>query len=199
MISDNNIGDAGVKHLTECMCTMKHLTHLDISRNNITAEGTKFLLSMFEKVSRPACTSLEELDLSGNPITDNGFRNIAKMTQYIHLKILKLNYCEITQNAINDSIKSSINFDCLESIDLSNNELKQGVVGCLMTSLNPNVLVDLELDNVGVEGNVVGCVATFMDSAKDLKIRRFGLSNCKLVDGQFMRVFRYDFFLFSYY
>lgn len=156
----------------------------------MTAEGTKALLNMFEKVNRPACTSLEELDISSNPISDNGFRNIAKITQHIRLKILKLNYCEITQNAINDSIKSSLNFDCLESIDLSNNELKQGVVSCLMTSLNPNVLVDLELDNIGVEGNVVGCVASFMDSAKDLKIRRFGLSNCKLVDGQFMRIFR---------
>ncbi|KAJ8716272.1 hypothetical protein PYW08_013557 [Mythimna loreyi] len=190
MISDNNIGDAGVKYLTECMCTMKHLTHLDISRNNVTAEGTKALLNMFERTSRPACTSLEELDISANPISDNGFRNIAKITQHIRLKTLKLNYCEITQNAMNDSIKSSLNFDCLESIDLSNNELKQGVVSCLMTSFNPNVLVDLELDNVGVEGNVVGCVASFMDSAKDLKIRRFGLSNCKLVDGQFMRIFR---------
>ncbi|XP_047026936.1 tonsoku-like protein [Helicoverpa zea] len=190
MISDNNIGDAGVKYLTECLCTMKHLTHLDISRNNVTDEGTKSLLNMFERTNRPACTSLEELDISANPISDNGFRNIAKISQYIRLKILKLNYCNITDNAINETIKSSMNFDSLESIDLSNNELKNGVVSCLMTSLNPNVLVDLELDNVGVEGSVVGHVASFMDTAKDLKIRRFGLSNCKLVDGQFMRIFR---------
>uniref|UniRef100_A0A2A4JT97 Uncharacterized protein n=1 Tax=Heliothis virescens TaxID=7102 RepID=A0A2A4JT97_HELVI len=190
MISDNNIGDAGVKYLTECLCTMKHLTHLDISRNNVTDEGTKSLVNMFERANRPACTSLEELDISSNPISDNGFRNIAKISQYIRLKVLKLNSCNITDNAVNESIKSSMNFDSLESIDLSNNELKNGVVSCLMTSLNPNVLVDLELDNVGVEGNVVGHLASFMDSAKDLKIRRFGLSNCKLVDGQFMRIFR---------
>ncbi|KAH9638989.1 hypothetical protein HF086_000915 [Spodoptera exigua] len=190
MISDNNIGDAGVKYLTECLCTMKQLTHLDISRNNITSEGTKHLLTMFERTNRPACTTLEELDISSNPITDNGFRNIAKITQYVRLKTLKLNYCNITENAINDSIKSNMNFDCLESIDLSNNDVKQGVVSCIVTSLNPNVLVDLELDNVGVEANIVGCIASFMDSAKDLKIRRFALSNCKLVDGLFMRIFR---------
>lgn len=191
MISDNNIGDAGVKYLTECMCTLKHLTHLDISRNNVTAEGIKTLLNVFEKANRPACLALEELDISANPISDNGFRNIVKISQYVRLKILKLNYCGITENAINESIKSNMNFDYLESIDMSNNEVKQGVVSCLMTSLNPNILVDLELDNVGVEGNVVGCIASFIDSAKDLKIRRFGLSNCKLVDGQFMRIFRY--------
>lgn len=190
MISDNNIGDAGVKYLTECMCTMKHLTHLDISRNNITEDGTKILLSLFEKPNRP-CLSLEELDLSANAIADNGFRNIVKICQYVRLKVLKLNYCNITENAINESIKSNMNFDCLESIDVSNNELKNGVVSCIVTSLNPNILVDLELDNVGVEGNIVGCVSSFMDSAKELKIRRFGLSNCKLVDGQFMRIFRY--------
>ncbi|XP_022830141.1 tonsoku-like protein [Spodoptera litura] len=190
MMSDNNIGDAGVKYLTECMCTMKQLTHLDISRNNITAEGTKHLLTMFERTNRPACTTLEELDISANPISDNGFRNIAKITQYVRLKTLKLNYCNITENAINDSIKSSMNFDCLESIDLSNNDVKQGVVSCIVTSLNPNVLVDLELDNVGVEANIVGCIASFLDSARDLKIRRFALSNCKLVDGLFMRIFR---------
>ncbi|XP_026742058.1 tonsoku-like protein [Trichoplusia ni] len=87
MISDNNIGDAGVKYLTECMCTMKHLTHLDISRNNITEDGTKILLSLFEKANRP-CLSLEELDLSANAIADNGFRNVVKICQYVRLRIL---------------------------------------------------------------------------------------------------------------
>ncbi|XP_075979045.1 tonsoku-like protein [Anticarsia gemmatalis] len=190
MISDNNINDAGVKYLTECMCTMKHLTHLDISRNNITAEGTKMLLNLFEKSNRVPCQALEEIDISANPIADDGFKNIVKICQYIRLKVLKLNYCNITENALNESNKSNMNFDSLESIDLSNNSVKQPFISCLMTSLNPNILVDLELDNVGVEGTVVGCMASFMDSAKELKIRRIGLSNCKLVDGQFMRIFR---------
>ncbi|CAB3259654.1 unnamed protein product [Arctia plantaginis] len=190
MISDNNINDAGVKYLAECMCTMKHLTHLDISSNNITGEGIKMILNLFEKSNRVPCQSLEEIDFSSNPISDDGFKNIVKICQYVRLKVLKLNYCKITEDAINDSNKLHLNFESLESIDLSNNELKLPFVSCLMTSLNPNILVDLELDNVGVEGNVVGCIASFMDSAKELKIRRLGLSNCKLVDGQFMRIFR---------
>ncbi|CAB3260313.1 unnamed protein product [Arctia plantaginis] len=190
MISDNNINDAGVKYLAECMCTMKHLTHLDISSNNVTGEGIKMILNLFEKSNRVPCQSLEEIDFSSNPISDDGFKNIVKICQYVRLKVLKLNYCKITEDAINDSNKLHLNFESLESIDLSNNELKLPFVSCLMTSLNPNILVDLELDNVGVEGNVVGCIASFMDSAKELKIRRLGLSNCKLVDGQFMRIFR---------
>ncbi|GBP19352.1 Tonsoku-like protein [Eumeta japonica] len=48
----------------------------------------------------------------------------------------------------------------------------------------------LELENIGVFGNVVGLLFTFLESAKDLKLRKFNLSNCKLADGQFMRVFR---------
>lgn len=191
MISDNNINDASVKYLAECMCTMKHLTHLDLSNNNITGEGMKMILNMFEKSNRVPCQSLEDMDLSSNPISDDGFKNVVKICQHVRLKILKLNYCKITKDAINESIRSNLNFECMESIDLSNNELKQPFVSCLMSSLNPNILVDLELDNVGVEGNVVGCISSFLDSAKDLKIRRLGLSNCKLVDGQFMRIFRY--------
>lgn len=189
MISDNSLGDDGVKYLTECMCTMKHLTHLDISRNHITSEGTRFLVNAFEKVSRPVCQSLEELDLSGNPIEDDGFKNIVKLTQHLRLRILKLNYCKITENAVCESNKN-MNFDSLECLDLSNNDIKQVMVSFLMTSLNSNVVTDLELDNIGVEGNIVGTISSFMDTAKDLKIRRFSLSNCKLVDGQFMRLYR---------
>ncbi|KOB72322.1 NF-kappa-B inhibitor-like protein 2 [Operophtera brumata] len=170
IISDNNLGDSGVKYLAECICTMKHLTHLDISRNNITHDGTKFILNLFENSKRPVCQSLEELDISSNPIGDNGFKNITKICEYVRLKVLKMNYCSITDHALTDN--KQLNFDSIESIDMSNNDVKQPVVSCLMTSLNPNVVVDLELDNVGVGGNVVGCVASFLDSAKEKLLQR---------------------------
>ncbi|XP_060802573.1 tonsoku-like protein [Amyelois transitella] len=190
LISNNNLGDDGMKYLAECLCTLRHLQQLDLSRNNITQDGTKYLLNIFEKSTRPICQSLEDLDMNYNPISDEGFGNIVKLCQHVRLKVLKLNNCKITENALNETVKSNMNFDSIECIDLSNNEIKQAMVSCLMTSLNPNVLTELELDNIGVQGSVVGCVAAFMDSAKELKIRRFGLSDCKLVDGQFMRVFR---------
>ncbi|XP_045766391.1 tonsoku-like protein [Maniola jurtina] len=188
MIPHNNIADDAMKYLTESICTMKHLTILDLSNNNITGEGVKILLNAFEKATRPVCQALEDIDFSHNPISDEGFKSIAKLTQYLKIKVLKLNNCKITENANDSSIK--VNFDTLETIDLSNNSIKYSTVASLMTVLNPNVLTDLELDDVGVEGSVVACVAGFMDKAKDLKIRRFSLSNCKLVDGQFMRIFR---------
>ncbi|CAK1586392.1 unnamed protein product [Parnassius mnemosyne] len=190
MVANNNLGDDGMKYLTDTICTMKHLSHLDVSYNNITNDGMKILLNIFEKSTRPICQALEELILSGNPIGDEGFKCIIKITQYIKLKTLKLNSCRITHSSVSDANNLKLNFDNIESIDLSNNDLKQVMVSFLMTSLSPNHIIDLELDNIGVEGNVAGCIAMFMDSAKELKIRRFGLSNCKLVDGQFMRVFR---------
>lgn len=190
MIAHNNLGDDGMKYLTDAICTMKHLSHLDVSSNNITEEGIKILLNGFEKSSRPICQALDDLILSYNLIGDNGFKCIAKLTQYIRLKTLKLNSCGITHNSVTNVNNIKMNLDYMESIDLSNNDLKQVIVSCLMTSLSPNYIVDIELDNIGIEGNVVGSIAAFLDSAKDLKIRRFGLSNCKLVDGQFMRIFR---------
>lgn len=190
LISDNNIGDDGIKYLTECACTMRHLTNLDLSRNNITGDGMKVLLTAFEKATRPLLQSLEELDLTGNPISDDGFRCVVKLCQYVRLKVLKLNYCRITENAMNESTKN-MHFDNLESVDFSNNDVKKVMISCIVSSLNPNLITDLELDNVGVEGNIVGCIASFMDSARELKIRRFGLSHCKLVDGQFMRLLRW--------
>ncbi|XP_034831610.1 tonsoku-like protein [Maniola hyperantus] len=188
MLPHNNLADDTMKYLTESICTMKHLTILDLSNNNITGEGVKILLNAFEKATRPVCQSLEDIDFSHNPISDDGFKSIAKLTQYLKIKVLKLNNCKITENANDSSIK--VNFDTLETIDLSNNSIKYSTVVSLMAVLNPNVLTDLELDDVGVEGGVVACVAGFMDTAKDLKIRRFNLSKCKLVDGQFMRIFR---------
>ncbi|XP_063382703.1 tonsoku-like protein [Cydia fagiglandana] len=190
MISDNNLGDDGVKYLTDCMCTMKQLTHLDISRNNITAEGARILTQMFDKASRPVCQLLDFLDISSNPITDEGFKHILKLTQHIRLKTLKLNSCGLTENTAGVINECNANFNALEAIDISNNYVKLPMVSCLVSNLNPNMLMELDLDSVGVQGQVVACVASFMDSAKELRIRRFSLSNCKLVDGQFMRVFR---------
>lgn len=189
IMSDNNLGDAGVKHLVDCVSTLKHLTLIDISKNNISSEGTKLILNLFEKSPRMVCQSLEEFVISNNPISDDGFRNIIRMCQHVRLKTLKLNNCKITEKSIIDMNKS-INIDSLESIDISDNYMKQNAVEYVLSSLNANRLVDLELNNVGLEGSAVGCVASFLDSAKDLKLRRFGLSNCKLVDGQFMRIFR---------
>ncbi|XP_045495806.1 tonsoku-like protein [Colias croceus] len=190
MISNNNIGNDGFKYLTDSLCTMKHLTLLDVSRNNITGDGVKILLNAFEKANKPACQSLEDIDLNHNPISNDGFKHLAKLTQYIRLKSLKINDCNITENAYKEINTSQIQFDALEVLDISNNDVKQVFVSNLMTSLNPNVISELDLENVGVEGSCVGCIASFMDTAKELKLRRFNLSNCKLVDGQFMRIFR---------
>lgn len=169
---------------------MKQLTHLDISRNNITAKGVGILLQMFEKATRTICQTLEHLDLSGNPITDDGLNHVLKLTEHVRLKVLKLNCCRITQHAASVVSNSSVNFNSLEAIDVSNNDLKLPMVSCLLSSLNPNVLMELDLDNIGVEGQVVGCTSSLMDIAKELRIRRLSLSNCKLVDGQFMRLYR---------
>lgn len=190
MISNNNLNDDGMKYLTDCICTLKQLTVLDLSRNNITSEGLKIFVNAFEKSTRPICTALEDIDLSGNSIQDNGFKCILKLTHYVKLKSLKVNNCNITENATFEANKNNVNFDTLEVLDVSNNAIKQTLVGRLMAVLNANVMSELELDNISVEGTVVGCIASFMDTAKDLKLRKFNLSNCKLVDGHFMRIFR---------
>ncbi|OWR44254.1 hypothetical protein KGM_207311 [Danaus plexippus plexippus] len=189
MISDNNIEDEGMKYLADCICTLKHLTVLDLSKNKITGEGVKFLANAFEK-ARNTCQSLENIDLSDNPISDEGFKAIVNLSRHVKLRILKLNDCGITYNIGNEVTKSDMNFDMLETLHISNNCIKQRLVNCLMSLLNFNVLSDLELDNIGCEGSVVGCIAHFMGNAKDLKIRRFSLSDCNLTDEQFKLIFR---------
>lgn len=190
LISDNGLGDNGVKYLTECLCTMKHLTQLDISKNNIGEEGTQNILNLFEKATRPVCQLLDYLNISSNPIGDVGFKNIIKLGQYIRLKTLKVSDCKITNNAFNKLNKPTMNFDNLECFDISNNYLKQNILSSIVSALNPNLLTELELEEVGVEGNIAAFLATFLDSAKQLKIRRFNLSNCTMQDGQFMKILR---------
>lgn len=190
MICNNNLGNEGIKYLTDCICTLKQLTVLDLSKNNITSEGIKMLYSVFEKSTRPICQMLEDIDLCGNPINDEGFKYVLKLSLHIKFKNLKLNNCNITEHAVFEPNRSQVNFDTLEVLDMSNNALKQDFVTRLMAVLNVNIISELELDNICVDGNVVSCVATFMDRAKELKIRKFSLSNCKLVDGYFMRIFR---------
>lgn len=193
MISNNNLSDESIKYLAECICTLKQLTFLDLSFNNITDEGVRILISIFEKSNRPICQLLDHIDLSSNPIANDGFINVCKLGQYVRLKVLKVNNCKITSNVFNDNNKPIMNFDNLEVLDISNNDLGHGIVSSIVSALNPNVFIELDLENVGVDGSICGVLAQFMDSAKHLKIRRFNLSNCKLTDSQFMRIFRYVF------
>lgn len=169
---------------------MKQVTQLDISRNCITCEGAKILLNLFEKATRPVCQSLEYLDISGNKIGDDGFISILKLGQYVRLKTLKLNDCGITHQAFTEHNKPIINLDSIESIDLSNNDLKQGIMSCIVLSLSPDLVVELGLGAVGAEGAAVGAVCAWLGAARDLRLRRLDLSACQLVDGQFMRVYR---------
>ncbi|XP_050669315.1 tonsoku-like protein [Leptidea sinapis] len=189
MIANNNIGNNGIKYLTESICTMKHLTLLDVRNNNITGDGVKLFLNCFERTNR-LVSSIEDIDFSDNPIGNDGFKHVLKLSQHLRLKVLKLNRCSVTDSAASDMNATQINFDTLEVFDISNNDIKQVIVSNLTTVLNPNVLCELDLDNIGVEGSVVSCLSSFMDTAKELKIRRFSLSNCKLADGQFMRIYR---------
>ncbi|XP_048487601.1 tonsoku-like protein isoform X1 [Plutella xylostella] len=190
LIPDNKLTDDGMKYLAECLCTMKQLTQLDISRNCITSEGAKILLNLFEKATRPVCQSLEYLDISGNKIGDDGFISILKLGQYVRLKTLKLNDCGITHQAFTEHNKPIINLDSIESIDLSNNDLKQGIMSCIVLSLSPDLVVELGVGAVGAEGAAVGAVCAWLGAARDQRLRRLDLSACQLVDGQFMRVYR---------
>ncbi|XP_057184897.1 NACHT, LRR and PYD domains-containing protein 3-like isoform X1 [Triplophysa rosa] len=94
-LSDNNVGDSGMKLICDVLENPHcKLETLRLSRCKITDEGCVALTSALR--SNPS--HLTHLDLSDNNVGDSGVKLICDVLENPHckLKTLKLNWCEIT-------------------------------------------------------------------------------------------------------
>ncbi|PKU39994.1 mhc class ii transactivator [Limosa lapponica baueri] len=91
-LSENGIGDEGVKSLSEVFPTLTSLETLNLSQNKITDVGAEKLATAL-----PSLSSLKTLSLYNNNICDFGAEKLAKVLPVMtSLRVLDVQYNKIT-------------------------------------------------------------------------------------------------------
>ncbi|XP_038644646.1 tonsoku-like protein [Scyliorhinus canicula] len=150
-LSANRLGDDAMDELLASLVTMPNLTLLDLSSNCITHEGLRKLCDPSTSSRDTPFQSLEELNLSLNPLGDGSSQLIASLIRSCpRLSTLKLQACGLTarflQNmALSCTLKGSRH---LKTLILSHNDLGFKGVQFLLRNLAHDVLSHLEIASV---------------------------------------------------
>eukprot|EP00286_Rhodomonas_abbreviata_P001294 CAMPEP_0181290074 /NCGR_PEP_ID=MMETSP1101-20121128/1224_1 /TAXON_ID=46948 /ORGANISM="Rhodomonas abbreviata, Strain Caron Lab Isolate" /LENGTH=1392 /DNA_ID=CAMNT_0023394343 /DNA_START=102 /DNA_END=4280 /DNA_ORIENTATION=- len=92
LLHDNHIGDQGVTGLSKGLKGMTQLTQLDLSKNEVRLRGAQELAWSIGRLSKLSGLSLLHLNVSDNPIEEDGAVQIAHSVKYLTaLHTLNLN------------------------------------------------------------------------------------------------------------
>jgi uncharacterized protein (TIGR02996 family) len=100
---------------------------LDLSKNYLVAAGLQVVLNRNPGPTEPGSNRLRDLNLSGNPIGDDGTRVLAACRYLEHLRILRLAGCGIGDEGVR-VLASSPFLNNVVVLDLSSNPI--GDTGC---------------------------------------------------------------------
>ncbi|XP_073533105.1 tonsoku-like protein [Phyllobates terribilis] len=149
----NLLGDAEVEELLSMLGTMPHLTHLDLSCNRLTHEGIRRLVPTPGAPDYNALQSLEELDLSMNPLGDGLSQPLASLLLHCPvLGSLRLQACQLSAKFLQqyrlllaDAFRGAVH---LKTLSLSHNPLDSTGVELVLKTLPHETVSRLELSAV---------------------------------------------------
>nr|XP_061796643.1 NACHT, LRR and PYD domains-containing protein 12-like [Nerophis lumbriciformis] len=157
----NNVSDEGVEILSKGLASPHcNLEVLNLSECKITKRGCVSLAEALKKVTP---SHLQELDLIGNNLSDEGVEILSKGLASPHciLKILKLSWCSITKKgcvSLAEALK--VTSSHLQELDLTGNNLSDEGVEILSKGLaSPHCIIKVL--------NLEHCKITKLDLTKN--------------------------------
>ena len=169
------IGVRGAEALSKALCG-KHplsLRHLDISSNNIGADGAAALCNAFKRFRRGGESLLEKIDLSHNQFGKRGATSMGEMLKSNKtLREIDLSYNALGQYRRRDTYQKGLTALCnglkmnsrVANVNLSGNLLgNRGAILVAEVLRNNKTLVTLELERNEIE--MLG-LRTLADAAK---------------------------------
>uniref|UniRef100_A0A2K5CL72 Tonsoku-like protein n=1 Tax=Aotus nancymaae TaxID=37293 RepID=A0A2K5CL72_AOTNA len=150
-LAGNRLGDKCVAELLSALCTMPSLALLDLSSNHLGPEGLRQLAMGLP--DQATLQSLEELDLSMNPLGDGCGQALASLLRACPLlHSLRLQACGFGpsfflshQIALGSAFQDA---ERLKTLSLSYNALGVPALGRTLQSLPARTLLHLELSSV---------------------------------------------------
>uniref|UniRef100_A0A674I331 Tonsoku-like protein n=1 Tax=Terrapene triunguis TaxID=2587831 RepID=A0A674I331_9SAUR len=146
-LAGNGLADGLATELLATLGTMPGLTLLDLSANQLGAEGLRTLVAGLP--AQMAFQSLEELDLSLNPLGDSSSQALACLVQACPvLTTLRLQACGFTGAFLQHHRLLLANTVHLKTLALSHNALGSTGLELLLRSLPCATLSQLEIGSV---------------------------------------------------
>ncbi|XP_049621606.1 tonsoku-like protein [Suncus etruscus] len=150
-LAGNRLDDTCVPDLLATLSTVSSLTLLDLSSNHLGPEGLRQLASGLTGMA--SSQSLEELDLSMNPLGDGCGPTLASLLRACpELSTLRLQACNFGpqlflrhQAVLGSALQGA---QCLKTLSLSYNALGPAALARALESLPASTLLNLELSCV---------------------------------------------------
>jgi uncharacterized protein (TIGR02996 family) len=120
-LSHNEIGTARLRTLSRTQGFLR-VPVLDLSHNDLRAAGLQVILNHFPGPSDPGTIRLRDLDLSSNPLGNDGMRVLAVCPHLDNLQVLRLVDCRIGDEGLR-VLAESPHLNSVVKLDLSNNPI----------------------------------------------------------------------------
>lgn len=193
-LSGNALFNEGLKQLCTALPSITQLRSLNLALNNITVDGIRYLSEIFDQSSKPVLEHLSELNLSFNLLGDNCLSYLAKILHHIKLRVLALTGCNFTDNVFNhiSNRGMNLNFEYLEELDISYNELNKDSIIMFMSFLDFRIVRNLNVShNIAVsESGIVKEIATNLQQSDHNNIKSLNLARCNVNDSEIWDLLR---------
>jgi uncharacterized protein (TIGR02996 family) len=157
-LSHNEIGIARLHRMSRTLGFFR-IPVLDLSHNDLGAAGLQVILNRSAGPIDSGANRLRDLNLSGNPLGDDGMRVLAACPHLENLRTLRLVDCRIGDEGVR-VLAASPHFTNLVVLDLSNNLI--GNTGCRVF-LDQNQLRNLKrpiIPSIGLSQKVLSTLHT---------------------------------------
>lgn len=181
-MSNNFIGNDGVKSISQMLSTLKELEVLDISGNMIDDQGLEQLSNALEK--NLTLTEIKQLKLSFNPIQSSSMSSISALCRSKRIATIFIAGCDFMEPD---------DFGLLESIkfiDLSYNHFTAKGFKVIVSKLNPNILETLNLERCSIECNLGNSLVQVLTSKTFTALKEINLSGLNFNENEILDILR---------
>lgn len=181
----------GVQQLCTSLPSLIQLRALNLSMNNITSEGIRYLSSIFADQSKPILENFYDLNLSYNLLNDDCLHYLSIITNNLKLRKLNLSACNLTNDIFDINPYTSLNLDNIENLDLSYNSLNKNSICRFISYLNFKHVISLNFaHNLITEPGITKEIAINLQNCTQTNIKSLNLARCKVNDAEIWDLLR---------
>lgn len=180
------------KQLCLCLPHLLQLKYLNFTMNNLTNESLKCFSDTFVTANKPILEKLTDLDLSHNLLNNDCLSTLSTILRYLRLKSLNIGGNCFTANIFDCGSTIEFNFECLETLDLSENHFNQIDITYFIKQLNFNIVTSFNCSHNNVVGDnqIILEIVKGIQQASGCKLKTLDLARCHVTDSDVWELLR---------
>lgn len=181
-MSNNFIGNEGLKFLMQTLGTLKELELLDVSGNLITESGLQLFSNAMKTTQKPS--HIRNLKLSFNPISSSSLEFVSALCHAKKIESLSMVSCDLTETTFVEV------FNTLKSLDISYNHLSANGFKNLLRKLNSDTITTLNFEKCCSDSNIGEPLVQFITSGSFACLKEFNLAGLNFNENEILDVLR---------